>query len=281
MNLPTAMTWDPEARDALMQVPAVMRGLARRKVEQRVAEAGGERVSLADFAQAEARFRAVMGGRGERELAAALPAPNRPGAGMVVLEACRAGTGGCPNALMDTAPWRTAVEEWLKREEISERLRSRVGGDQVLFHHKLKVSLSGCPNGCSRPQIADLALTGTLSPVFVQGDCTACGACAAACPDGAITLGETALWEATACLGCRACSEACPEQAVRPGPVEARVLLGGKLGRHPHLAREVARAARPEEAVAVFAQALENYIEHAPPGERFAAWWARQQGSKH
>ena len=146
-----AIAWDPEAREALKRVPALVRGLARRKVEQRVAAAGGARVSLADFAEAEARFRAVMGGRSEKELASLLPAPNRPGARMVVLETCRAGLSDCPNVLLDTEPWRAAIEAWLAEDKVSERLRARVEEDSVLFHHKLRIALSGCPNGCSRP----------------------------------------------------------------------------------------------------------------------------------
>ncbi|MCF8032205.1 MAG: 4Fe-4S binding protein [Desulfarculaceae bacterium] len=274
----SAIGWAPEARQALQRVPALVRGLARRRVEQRVAEAGGDRVSLADFAQAEARFRAVMGGRSEKELASLMPAPNQPGAGMVVLEACRAGLSNCPNVLLDTEPWRAAVEDWLEQDNVSERLRARVDGDSVLFHHKLKIALSGCPNGCSRPQIADLALVGTTRPVFDQDACTACGLCAAACPDGAITLGETAAWDPDACQGCKACFQACPEEAISLGPAQARVLMGGKLGRHPRLAQPMAVVERPEQAVDIFRQAVDDYIDHAPPGERFAAWWARERG---
>ena len=263
-----------------------MRPLARRKVEDRVRSEGREQVGLADFAAAEARFRAVTGGKSQKELAQLTPVANRPGAELVVLESCRAKLSGCPNALLDTDPWREALEEWLAANQVSERLRAKVEGDRILFHHKLRLSLAGCPNGCSRPQIADLALVGTVSPIFDPVDCTACGACAAVCPDGAIAVAETALWDPAGCLGCLGCAKCCPTGAVSLGPVEARVLMGGKLGRHPHLAREVARVRSPEQAVALMGRALEDYIEHAPQGERFAAWWAAKHkegsdGSNH
>lgn len=265
--------WAPEAAQALKGVPVLVRPLARRKVEARVRGEGRGQVSLADFAAAEARFQAVMGTKSDKELARLLPSENRPGAELVVLESCRAKLSGCPNALLDTDPWRAALEEWLAANQVSERLRAKVEGDLILFHHKLRLSLAGCPNGCSRPQIADLALVGTVSPIFEPADCTACGACAAVCPDGAISVTETASWDPAGCLGCLGCANSCPTGAVTLGPVEARVLMGGKLGRHPHLAGEVARVRSPEQAVALMGQAMDDYIEHAPQGERFAAWW--------
>lgn len=270
------IAWAPEAAQALKGVPALVRPLARRKVEERVRGEGRARVSLVDFSDAEARFRAVLGDRGEKELAPLLPAANRPGAELVVLESCRAKLSGCPNALMDTDPWREALEEWLAANHVSERLRAKVSGDQVLFHHKLRLALAGCPNGCSRPQIADLALVGTVTPVFDPDDCTTCGACAAVCPDGAIAVAESLSWDQDQCLGCLGCADACPSGAVSLGPVRARVLMGGKLGRHPRLAGEVARVESPARAVALMGGAMDDYIEHAPQGERFAAWWARK-----
>lgn len=48
-----------------------------------------------------------------------------------------------------------------------------------------------------------------------EAACTLCGACQAACPTEAITLGETAFKvNAEACCGCGACVEVCPTEAV-------------------------------------------------------------------
>ncbi|RJX34234.1 MAG: 4Fe-4S dicluster domain-containing protein [Desulfarculus sp.] len=270
-----AISWDPAAERALKRVPSLVRPLVRRKVAERVANSGRRQVSLADFEQAEARFKALRGGRSDQELAGLLPVANRPGAPLLVLEACRAQLSGCPNVILDTGPWQEALEQWLAQADISERLRRRVDGDQVLFHHKLKIALAGCPNGCSRPQIADLALVGAAQPSFDAQACTACGQCAQACPDEAIEIAETALWQPQRCLGCLQCSSVCPAGAVNLSPPRARVLMGGKLGRHPQLAREVALVAQPAQAVELFSRAVEQYLTEAPAEERFAAWWQR------
>jgi Pyruvate/2-oxoacid:ferredoxin oxidoreductase delta subunit len=270
---PPALWWDDDAARALRRAPAFVRGLARRKVEERMRAAGRGRVRLADVEEARAAFRAVRGGKSREELAALLPAENRPGVEMVVVEACRARLAQCPNTLLDTEPWQRAIAEWAERAELNERLRRRVGGERVLFHHKLKVALAGCPNGCSRPQIADLAVVGAARPEFDAAACTACGACVEACPDQAVALADTAIHQPELCLGCRSCSEACPEEAVSLGRPFARLYLGGKLGRHPRLALPAGRADEPEQAVEVFSRAVERYLAEAPPGQRFAAWW--------
>lgn len=275
-----AISWDPAAEQALKRVPRFVRPLARRKVAERVAASGRQRVSLADVLEAEARFRALRGGRSDQELAGLLPAANRPGVSLVVLEACRAQLSGCPNVLLDTVPWQVAIEQWLAQADISERLRRRVSGDQVLFHHKLKIALAGCPNGCSRPQIADLALVGMARPSFDASACTACGQCAEVCPDGAIEMADAALWQPESCLGCHQCSSICPAGAIDLSLPQARVLMGGKLGRHPRLAREVALVGEPAQAVELFSRAVEQYLNEAPAEERFAAWWQKSHGEE-
>ncbi len=272
----TRLAWDEEAEQAIKRAPLFVRSLARRKVEERVMAAGRDRVRLNDVQEARARFQAVRGERSDQEMAAIMPQENRPGVPMVVLESCRAQLAQCPNTLLDTEPWRRAIEDWLEATNINERFRQRVNGEKVLFHHKLKISLAGCPNGCSRPQIADLAVVGAARPRFDPGPCTACGACVEACPDQAITLEEVALWDASRCLGCKACSQACAEEAVSLGPPFARLYLGGKLGRHPHLALLAGEAQEPAEAIKLFSKMVDRFLKEAPPGQRFAAWLARQ-----
>ena len=271
------LAWEDEAAAALGRVPLLVRPLARRKVEERVAAQGRHRVTLDDVRQAEEGFRALSAGKSGAELEAMLPAANRPGVEMTVLEACRGELAGCPHRLIDVDEWRRALGAWLGEDRVSERLRARVAGDQVLYHHKLRLSVCGCPNGCARPQIADLALVGMVRPLFDLAQCTACGACVEACPDQALAMGEGGpTWDGQACQGCRACAAACPAGCIGTSAPAARVLMGGKLGRHPRLAQVSGQASEPAQAVAQMAQALDQYIQTAQPGERFAAWRARR-----
>ncbi len=200
---------------------------------------------------------------------------------MVLIEACRSQLSNCPNLLLNTIPWQRAVEEVVEQGDFSERLRAKVEEAQVLYHHKLKVSISGCPNGCSRPQTADVGVMGFVRPALLDEDaCISCGACAEACPDQAISLVDgLPVFDREACQGCLQCSQACAQECIsisRPG---VRVLLGGKLGRKPHLAEKVCEL----ESIADFKERLQNwlddYLETRKPKERFASWWQRCHGA--
>ena len=83
-NLP----WDSEAEQALKRVPFFVRAMVRRKVSERVAGRGGDQVTFADFQEAEARFKAVMGGKSEEELKSMVPAENAEGVEMFLIEGC-------------------------------------------------------------------------------------------------------------------------------------------------------------------------------------------------
>lgn len=271
------LPWQEPAKQALSKVPIFVRPLVRRKVEDRVKSRGGLEVTLTDIKEAEAKFRAVTAGKSEDELKSQLPAKNQPGVEMVVAEACRSQLSGCPNSLIDAMAWRKAVLDWVETEGISERLRERVQGNKVLFHHKLRISIAGCPNGCSRPQIADMALVGFVRPSLDNEDCClGCAQCAQDCPDNAIIMAQDLPnFDMNLCQGCKSCFEACPEDCISISDPMARVLMGGKLGRHPHLAVVVAEVEDPAQAIALMFQEVESFLAQARPKERFAAWRVR------
>ncbi|NQT87640.1 4Fe-4S binding protein, partial [bacterium] len=192
---------------------------------------------------------------------------------------CHCELSGCPNILIKPEAWKAAIVAWAERTGVSEKLRRHVAADRILFHDKLRISIAACPNGCSRPQIADVGIVGMVRPDVDPEPCTACGLCGGACPDDAVTVDEAPLFDRSACQGCRSCADACPHDCITLSEPQAVVLMGGKLGRHPHLGRPVATVATPADLVPVLDDAVNDYLTHAEPGERFANYRARKENA--
>ncbi len=73
-------------------------------------------------------------------------------------------------------------------------------------------------SGAGSPPLLEHAASPLGAVTVREETCTACGACAAACPTGALALDEGAeeaalTFDGTLCIACGACVPACPEQA--------------------------------------------------------------------
>jgi anaerobic sulfite reductase subunit C len=164
-------------------------------------------------------------------------------------------------------------------EDIDKRLR---GYDLIAFlaktvpgplkiHHAFRISISDCPNACSRPQIADVGLIGACHPAVTDAICNGCGACVEACRERAISLADDApLVDGEKCLSCGKCIAVCPTGTLRAGRSGYRILLGGKLGRHPRLATEIPGIFTKDRIPEIIDRCVEYYKDHYRAGEHLA-----------
>ncbi len=175
-----------------------------------------------------------------------------------LIETCRAfSSRDCPNraAAEQNAPdyLRKLVESSHWHKIMSAGLEK-----DLKPHQKLKISLAGCPNGCSRPHIHDLGLIGAGFPLVYKSSCTGCGNCVEACRENAVGLHQDmAVIDHERCLGCKECIRACPDGALCAGKQGYRIVVGGKLGRRPVLASELNGVYSLKQAEAVLDKVLE------------------------
>jgi anaerobic sulfite reductase subunit C len=151
-------------------------------------------------------------------------------------------------------------------------LKSRVRGD-LKFHHEFRVSLADCPNACSQPQIKDVGIIGAAVPETTNEACSQCKACVESCPEQAIALAAENRppgIDTGRCLNCGQCIRACPTGTIAEARKGFRVQLGGRLGRHPRLARELPGIFSEDQVIEILQGCLSFYKERSLHGERFS-----------
>ncbi|MBR9985700.1 MAG: 4Fe-4S binding protein [Desulfosarcina sp.] len=249
------MKWTDQAEAAVKRVPFFVRKKVRRRVEKEAADAGKSRVSLSDVNATQARYLKKMSSEVKG----------------YQLDACF-GSGGCPHRAVAGEVLVERVERVLADADLLGFLRSRVEGD-LKFHHEFRISIADCPNACSQPQIKDVGILGAATPGLTKIPCSACGACTEACKEDAVVLtgsGEARAIDFTRCVHCGGCVAACPTGTLEAGKKGYRVLIGGKLGRHPRLAGELPGIHDAETVVRMIKDFLAFYKSRCTRGQRFA-----------
>jgi anaerobic sulfite reductase subunit C len=199
----------------------------------------------------------------------------------VDIRPCRAARG-CPNAVGEVAAAVAQVSQVLTELGAASLVREKAGrsGGPLLAHHQLKVSLSGCANCCSQPQIADAGLVAQLRPMVDRELCDGCGACVASCREDALFFDhdDKVVVDRDQCLSCGVCVRVCPNGAMGGEP-GWRVLAGGRLGRHPRLAVEIGTGVSLEQGCELVGRVIRTWGAHGRPGERVGVTLERLAGA--
>ena len=247
------MDWSKEAENAVKKVPFFVRKRVKARVEKDAREAGIKEVSLADVKATQARYL--------KNVASEIKGYQ--------VETCF-GPSGCPNRAVVSDRLLEQIESLLKKEDLLGFLKEHVKGD-LKFHHEFRVTLADCPNACSQPQIKDIGIIGACSPELTTEACSQCEACVEACREDAITLtseDEFPQIDYGKCLYCGKCMQVCPTGTIVEGTKGFRVQLGGKLGRHPQLAKELPGIYNEEQVLLIVKECLQFYKQTSKQGER-------------
>lgn len=288
------MDWEPDAAARIERVPFFIRKKVKKQIEQYVHQLGGKKVTDSDVTEARralaggnnndnsydkgsrASLQTIQGSLSTEELAR-IESMIEKGVTFEGLntryhevKVC-GGAAGCPLSMIEDRPLAVSLAKILGQSGLDRHIAGQIDGP-VLFHHKLRVALAGCPNSCSQPQIVDFGIIAQSRPENGEGRCTNCGLCVKACEENAINLTpDGPVFDSARCLNCGHCIQYCQPKAIREAETAFRVLMGGKLGRHPRLADVLLEMADEKQLLALLKAAVSAFIKHGQDGERFAA----------
>jgi anaerobic sulfite reductase subunit C len=248
------MEWTPNAEEAIKKVPFFVRKKVRTRVEDEARQRGRQRVTLAEVEATQKRFLSGM----KSEVKG------------YQLDTCF-GPSGCPHAIGESQKLVERIEALLKAADFLGFLKSK-GIEDLKFHHEFRVTVAECPNACSQPQIKDIGVLGAQRPGLSREPCTSCEACVEVCREGAIEINPdmpAPVVDMRRCLACGSCIPVCPPGTLVADATGYRIQIGGKLGRHPQLARELPGIYDEDGILDIIAACINLYKARSNRGERF------------
>ena len=247
------MKWTAEAEARIRKVPFFVRRKVRKQVEQEAVSQGAPVVDVVHLELCRQRY---------------MSDKNHQTRGYEI-DQCF-GADECPNRAVEFGNIYAQMEDVLKAKNLEQFLLETVKGP-IKMHHAFRVSISGCPNCCSRPQIVDFGLAGASVVEVTDAECSQCGLCYDACREKGLKQDAESGWpqlDEKLCLRCGDCAEVCSAGTLAVAKQGFRVMLGGKLGRHPQFARELPGVWSHDQVLEILDKTVDHFKSNNRGGER-------------
>lgn len=187
------------------------------------------------------------------------------------IEHCR---NRCIRAARPLEPLVTQLKSALDKLDfldIHNEKFSRLNGQR-----KVKIGISGCPNGCSQHLIKDIGIAGYVKPKLTGIICRNCQSCVMTCREKAVkVMNGNISFDSSRCLSCGDCLRNCLSGAIDSGERGWKLYFGGRVGRHPHFAELVGTTTDNEELIEWVIEALKAYAHSSSPNERLSRFLER------
>jgi dissimilatory sulfite reductase (desulfoviridin) alpha/beta subunit len=257
------MKWDREAADEFVSMPIAKSAKENTKVfaEKLARKAGSARVTLKEIEAAkkityedvteEKRQRELDKriAEGETDLRQRIEKEGREILAREIdlfnVEMCHAQYFRCRCQLIEVRGLQKEIEQKLRELKVSEMVADSLPDDErIMAHHRVSVSISGCPNGCTGPETRPFGIHGICPPVITDVTCSECMACVRACRRGAIAILDGGpVISAARCDLCGSCTRTCPTGKLVEESRGYRIMVGGKFGRFHREGSELFRQA--------------------------------------
>lgn len=147
------------------------------------------------------------------------------------------------------------------------------GWRDVVFPHKVKIAVGGCPNNCMKPNLNDIGIIGQRFPKVDLDKCRGCKKCIIEnnCPIKCAKVVDGKVVMDNSCNHCGRCVGKCPFGAVSEDYTGYAIYIGGRFGKDYAIAKPLSVILDSEQEVLdMIEKILVFYKDNGIAGERFA-----------
>lgn len=188
------------------------------------------------------------------------------------IDICPGQSSNCRNLIVELVGLKKEMEQKLRELEVSEIVADLHRDDEkIMAHHRITVSISGCPVGCTGPEARPFGVHGVSRPAVTDVTCSECYACVDSCLRGAIVIRDGVPHINTdRCDLCEFCVKACPTGTLVSEKKGYRIMVGGRFGRFHQLGTQLFKIADRDALMAALEASVRTIKEEAAGYEDLA-----------